>query len=351
MKNATRLPDTQKKRGVNGNTLLLLITIVLFVVMYATGCLVYARKGFAHLQTFLNLLITNAGLICVTCGMTCVMLTGGIDISVGSLIAMDCMILAYGMGTKGQPCILLILLVLAIGVVFGLVQGVLVGYLQIQPFIVTMAGMFFARGMTAVICTDQISITQQQNAMFYSWANAKIYLPKFLGYVNNAKKLQVPFIRPAVIIALLVVVVIFLVLRYTKFGRSLYAVGGNEVSAAMMGLNVKRTKMKAYILSSFLCSIGGICYCLNTMSGSVQQARGLEMDAIASAVIGGTLLTGGVGNVIGSLFGVLINGTINTLVSSNGKLLSSWANIATAALLCFFIILQSIVAYIRTRKK
>ena len=119
----------------------------------------------------------------------------------------------------------------------------------------------------------------------------------------------------------------------------------------MMGLNVKLTKMKAYILSSFLCSIGGICYCLNTMQGSVQQASGLEMDAIASSVIGGTLLTGGVGNVIGSFFGVLINGTISTIVKTNGKLASSWPNILTAALLCFFIVLQSIFATIKEKSK
>jgi simple sugar transport system permease protein len=339
------------RRSVDSNTLLLFITVALFVGMYIIGCIVYADKGFSHVQTFLNLFITNAGLICVACGMTCVMLTAGIDISVGSLIAMDCMILAYGMGIKRYPCVPLLLFVLVVGIVFGFVQGFLVGYLQIQPFIVTMAGLFFARGMTAVICTDQISITQEANPTFYAWANAKIYLPPFLGYTNSKGRIQVPFIRPTVIIALVVVVVIFFLLKYTKFGRALYAVGGNEVSAAMMGLNVKRTKLMAYVLSSFLCSIGGICYCLNTMSGSVQQAKGFEMDAIASAVIGGTLLTGGVGNVIGSLFGVLITGTIHTLVTTNGKLLSSWANIATAALLCFFIVLQSIFAYVKNRNK
>jgi simple sugar transport system permease protein len=343
--------NASSRRGIGGHMLLLLITIVLFVVMYGIGCVIYDDKGFSHTQTFLNLLITNAGLICVACGMTCVMLTAGIDISVGSLIAMDCMILAFGMGVKGLPCVPLMILVLVIGIVFGLVQGFLVGYMKIQPFIVTMAGLFFARGMTAVICTDQISITQQANPTFYALANAKIFLPEFLGYTNNHGKVQVPFIRPTVIIALVVVVVIFLLLKYTKFGRELYAVGGNETSAAMMGLNVKRTKLMAYMLSSFLCSIGGICYCLNTMSGSVQQATGFEMDAIASSVIGGTLLTGGVGNVIGSMFGVLITGTIHTLVTTNGKLLSSWANIATAVLLCFFIVLQSVFAYVKNLNK
>ena len=330
-----------KKKKMNGNTVLLIITIVLFFVMYAVGCAIYANKGFTHLQTFLNVLINNAGLLCITCGMTCVMLTGGIDISVGSLVAMDCMFLAVGMERWNMNAVVLCILVLLIGVVFGIVQGFCVGYLNIQPFIVTMAGMFFARGMTAVICTDQVSISS--NEFFVKLANAKIKLP-FGSYVNGKGVVQVPFIRISVVVALVVLVVVFLMLRYTKFGRSLYAVGGSEQSATMMGLDVKKTKLKAYVLSSFLCSIGGICYCLNTMSGNVQQALGLEMDAIASSVIGGTLLTGGVGNVIGSFFGVLINGTISTLVKTNGKLLSSWSSIAVAALLCFFIVLQSIFA-------
>ena len=337
-----------KTKKMNSNTILLLITIALFVVMYAIGCVIYGAKGFTHFQTFLNILINNAGLLCVACGTTCIMLTGGIDISVGALIAMDCMFLAVGMEEWGISAPVLCILVLLIGIVFGLVQGFCVGYLEIQPFIVTMAGMFFARGMTAVISTNQVSISN--NAFFVGLANAKIKLP-FGGYVNGKGVLQVPFMRITVVVALVVLVAVFLMLRYTKFGRSLYAVGGNEQSATMMGLDVKKTKLKAYVLGSFLCSIGGICYCLNTMSGSVRQALGLEMDAISSAVIGGTLLTRGVGNVIGTFFGVLINGTISTLVKTNGKLLSSWSSIAVAALLCFFIVLQSIFAKIKDSKK
>ncbi len=134
-----------KQNKINSNTLLLLITIALFVVMYVVGCVIYSSKGFTHLQTFLNILINNAGLLCIACGMTCVMLTGGIDISVGSLVAMDCMFLAVGMEQWGMNAGLLCVLVLLIGVVFGLVQGFCVGYLEIQPFIVTMAGMFLDR--------------------------------------------------------------------------------------------------------------------------------------------------------------------------------------------------------------
>lgn len=339
-----------KKKSMNSNTVLLIITIALFVVMYAAGCVIYNQKGFTHLQTFLNVLINNSGLLCVACGTTCVMLTGGIDISVGSLIALDCMMLAVGMEQKGINPIIMCLLVLVVGLVFGAVQGFCVGYLGIQPFIVTMAGMFFARGMTAVISTAQLSISTSK--LFVDLANIKLQIPFAIGaYMNKKGKLQIPYVRIHVVIALLVLVAIFFVLRYTKFGRNLYAVGGNESSAAMMGLDVKKTKMQAYILASFLCSIGGICYCMNTMSASVAQATGLEMDAIASSVIGGTLLTGGVGNVIGSFFGVLITGTISTLVKTNGKLLSSWSSIAVAALLCFFIVLQSIFALMKARKK
>ena len=338
------------KRKLDSNTVLVFITIALFVVMYAIGCGIYQDKGFGNLQTFLNILINNAGLICVTCGMTCVMLTGGIDISVGSVIAMDCMLLVYGMTEWKMGAVQMVILILVIGLIFGAVQGFLVGYLEIQPFIVTMAGMFFARGMTAVICSGQISITEADNPTFYAWANSKINLPEFLGKANRHGKIVVPYMRPTVIIAFLVLILIFLMLKYTKFGRNLYAVGGNQMSATMMGLNVKKTKMLSHVLSSLLCSIGGILYCLNTMSGSVNQATGLEMDAIASAVIGGTLLTGGVGNVIGSFFGVMITGTITVLVNTNGKLLSSWANIATAALLCIFIILQSVFALVKARR-
>lgn len=161
---------------------------------------------------------------------------------------------------------------------------------------------------------------------------------------------MVPNVSIYVIIALLVLVATFLILRYTRFGRSLYAVGGNQQSAALMGLDVRRTRFNAHIFCSVLTSIGAICYVLNTMCGTTRQALGLEMDAISSAVIGGTLLTGGVGNVFGSFFGVLINGTISSLVKTNGKLSSSWPNVVTALLLCFFIVLQAIFAKVKARR-
>ena len=344
-----KLADRRKPK-VGGNTVMLMITIVLFFLLYGAGCVMYADKEFGRLQNFLNVMINNAGLIIVACGVTCVMLTGGIDISVGSVVALTCMFMSVGLAEWGMSSGVLIVLVLLIGVVFGAVQGYCIAYLEIQPFIVTMAGLFFARGMTSVISTQQVSVP------FESWfgqlSQIKCEIPFGIGaYLNKKGVVITPYVRITVVVALIVVLITFLMLRYTKFGRSLYAVGGNQQSAALMGLNVKKTRMLSHVLCSFYATLGGLCFCLNTMCGTPTQATGLEMDAISSAVIGGTLLTGGVGNVVGTFFGVLINGTISSLVKFNGKLVASWANIITAVLLCFFILLQAIFAKIKERKK
>ena len=339
-----------KKIRINSNTVMLLITIVLFIGMYAGGCAMYASKDFGKLQNFLNVLINNAGLLIAACGITCVMLAGGIDISVGSVVAMTCMFMAVGLSQWGLPSGVLIVLILIIGVVFGLAQGFCVAYLEIQPFIVTMAGLFFARGMTAIISKEQVSVPM--DSWFGQLSQIKINMPFQIGaYLNKQGVLMVPYVRLTVVVALAMVVITFLMLRYTKFGRSLYAVGGNQQSATLMGLNVRKTKMMSHVLCSLYATLGGLCFCLNTMCGTPTQAAGLEMDAISSAVIGGTLLTGGVGNVIGTLFGVMINGTISSLVKFNGKLVASWSNIITAVLLCFFILLQAVFAKVKASKK
>lgn len=336
-----------KKKKLNQNSFLLLVTIILFFAMYGLGCIIFKEQGFAKTQNFLNLFVSNAGLIVVGIGMTIIMITGGIDISVGSVVAMTCMMLAWMMERKGIDAIPAVIIVLIVGLIFGLVQGFLVAYLDIQPFIVTLAGMFFARGMTAIISKDMISIT---NATFMAWAKAKIYLP-FGGYLNKKGVLIYPYIYPTVIIALLLLVLAFIMLKYTKFGRSIYAVGGNQQSALMLGLNVRLVKLKAYVLNGFLCGIGGILFCLNTLGGFVEQAKGFEMDAIASSVIGGTLLTGGVGNVFGTLFGVLIKATIEAFITFQGTLSSWWTRITIAALLCFFIVLQSVLTMMKKKER
>lgn len=336
----------KNKKQLNQTSFLLLITIVLFFVMYAVGCILFKDQGFARTQNFLNLFISNAGLIVIGIGMTVVMITGGIDISVGSFVAMGCMMLAWMMEKGGVGAVPAVIIVLITGIVFGLVQGFLVAYMDIQPFIVTLAGMFFARGMTAIISKDMISIT---NETFMAWAKAKIYLP-FGGYLNKKGMMIQPYIYPTVIIALVLLVAAFIMLKYTKFGRSIYAVGGSQQSTLMLGLNVRKVKLKAYVLDGFLCGVGSVLFCLNTLGGFVEQAKGFEMDAIASSVIGGTLLTGGVGNVVGTLFGVMIKATIEAFITFQGTLSSWWTRITIAALLCFFIVLQSILTMLKKKK-
>ena len=336
----------QLKKQLNGNSFLLFITVALFVAMYVAGMIVFADKGFAKPQMFLNLFITDAGLLVTSMGLTIVMISGGIDISVGSVTALVCMVTAVSMEKYGLNAYTTIVIALLIGLAYGIVQGFLVSYLEIQPFIVTLAGMFFGRGMTSIVSVDMISIT---NEVFLKWAKFKIYLP--IGSYNKKGVFLPAYIYPTVVIALLIWIAIMIIMKFTKFGRSIYAVGGNQQSALMMGLNVKKIKFQAYILDGILASIGGYLVCLNSCAGFVEQAKGMEMDAISASVIGGTLLSGGVGTPFGTLFGVLIKGTISSLITTPGTLSSWWVRIVLSALLCFFIILQSVFAKFKTRNK
>ncbi len=336
------------KKKLSGGNFLLSVTVVLFIVMYLVGCIVFASKKFGTWQIFLNMLIDNAGLLIVAGGMTIILITGGIDISVGSVVGLSCMILAFTMEKLGLSAPAAISLVILFGLVFGAVQGWLIAYLKLQPFIVSLAGLFFCRGLTSMISTEQIAITK--NKLFLAIAQLNIYLP-WGATVNKRGVKSFPFIHPSVLIALVTLVVIWYVLKYTRFGRSLFALGGNEQSALLMGINVKKTKMLAYMINGFLAAFGGFVFCLNTCSGFVEQAKGFEMEAISSAVIGGTLLTGGVGTVVGSFFGVLIKAIIETYIRCQGTLSSWWNKIVLSILLCFFIVLQSVFIMLKNRKK
>jgi simple sugar transport system permease protein len=336
-------------KKLDSSNFLLFVTVCLFLFMYLLGIVIYHDAGFGRTQILLNMFIDNAGLLIAASGMTMVMITGGIDISVGSVIGLVCMILSYSMERMGVSAGAAICIVLLFGLVFGAFQGWLISYMQLQPFIITLAGLFGCRGLTAIISSEQIAITA--NKGFLAFAGKDIYLPAFLGYHNRKGVLIAPFIHPSVIIALLTVVVIWYVLKYTRFGRNLYAIGGNEQSALLMGINVKRTKFIAYVVEGFLASLAGFVFCLNTTSGFVEQARGFEMEAISSAVIGGTMLTGGVGSVVGTVFGVLIKATIETLIRCQGTLSSWWNKIVLSIILCFFIVLQSVIIMAKSKSK
>ena len=334
------------KRKLDSNTVLVFITIALFVVMYAIGCGIYQDKGFGNLQTFLNILINNAGLICVTCGMTCVMLTGGIDISVGGTVALITMASVVFMEDHNGGILSSVLIALGIGLAMGIVQGYFVAYLKIQPFIVTLAGMFFTRGMTTIVSKAPRTAS---NELFLELKDFEIDVP-FLGtWARNGNWIPAS-IEVGVVIALVVVIVLWAMLKWTRFGRNLYAVGGNNESALMLGINVQRTQFFAYVLCGVLAGIAGFCYLLHTGAGNASNATAAEMQAIASSIIGGTLLSGGVGSVVGTLFGVMSLKTINNIVVASGLREPYWQSITTGLMLCFFILLQSVILSYRKKK-
>jgi ribose/xylose/arabinose/galactoside ABC-type transport system permease subunit len=323
-----------KKMQLSYKYINLMITVVLFFALFAAGSVLY--NGFFSTQVLLNMLIDNAFLIITAIGMTFVLIIGGIDISVGSVIALVCMLSAYLLEIQHFSALIVIPLMLLMGFLFGLVQGSFIHFFTIQPFIVTLAGMFLARGLCYVISIDTIMIT---NPFYQFIATYRIPLP-----FDN-------FISISVIIALVLVLAALYLSNYTKFGRAVYAIGGNAQSAMLMGLPVGRTKVLVYGLSGFCSALSGVVFSFYMLSGYGLHAMGLEMDAIASAVIGGTPLTGGVGFVTGTLFGVLIQGVIQTLIMFQGTLSSWWTKIAVAFLLCLFIVLQRIVVFRKERTK
>ncbi len=328
----------KKIKNMSDTNLLLSITIVVFFLMYI-GAILFQGKGFLKPQTFFNILNANAALILMACGLTIVMIIGSIDISVGGVAALVSMCCAVYLDYKGGNVFVSMLIALGIGLAYGLVQGYLVAYLDIQPFIVSLAGMFFARGMTTIVHTNPFNV---ENESFVALKETRIIVPG-MGSVNKLGKYVNAYVEIGVIVALLAVLVLFFVLRYTKLGRALYAVGGNKTSALMLGINVKRTKFIAHLMCGILAGIGGYVYFLHVGSGAASHASGAEMNAIASSIIGGTMLTGGVGNIIGTLFGVLSLATIQSIVSSAGMDQAWWTGITIAAMLCLFLVIQSVV--------
>jgi len=310
-------------KGLNPKYLPLAATVSLFALVAALGSVFY--DGFFSAQVFLNLLIDNAFLIVVAVGMTFVILSGGIDLSVGSVIALTTMVSASLVEKHGWSPAVVIPLVLLMGTAFGAFMGLLIERFRLQPFIVTLAGMFLARGLCYLISIDSISIT---NA-FYSEVS-QIRIP-----VWGEASLSI-----SAVIAIAVLLAAVFIAHCTPFGRAVYAIGGSEHSAMLMGLPVRSTLVGVYTLSGFCSALAGVIFTFYMLSGYGLHALGLELDAIAAVVIGGTLLTGGVGYVAGTLFGVLMLGIIQTLISFDGTLSSWWTRIVVGALLFVFCLLQ-----------
>lgn len=305
----------------------LAVTVSLFVAMAVAGGVLY--DGFLRPQVFLNLFIDNGFVLIVAVGMTFVILTGGIDLSVGAVVAFSTVLLASLVQHHGWHPLAAIAAVLVAGTAFGGTMGAIIQRYRLQPFVVTLAGMFLARGAATLVSVDSTGIDHA-----FHVAVAGLRIP-----VGGGASLSV-----GAVIALLVVAAGAVLAGLTRFGRTVYAIGGNEQSARLMGLAVDATLVRVYALSGFCSALAGVVYTFYMLSGYSLHASGLELDAIAAVVIGGTLLAGGSGYVLGTVFGVLVLGLIQTLIVFDGTLSSWWTRIAIGALLLAFCLMQRLLA-------
>lgn len=318
---------------INERNLPIFATLIVFMMLYGFG--IYEYSGFRDTLVFTNLLTDNAFLIVTAIGMTFVILSGGIDLSVGSMIAFVGVLMAYLITSLGLHPLAAIAIALLVGTLFGAIMGIIIAYFDIQAFIVTLAGMFLFRGLAYLINLNSVPINHP-----FVTALSDIYVPL-------PGRGGLTFIAMAML-ALLIVGIILA--RRTRFGMNVYAIGGDSHSAALLGVPVKKTTVKIYALSGLYSALAGVIFAIYTSSAYPLAAVGVELDAIAAVVIGGTLLSGGVGYIFGTFLGGMIQGVIQTLITFDGSLNSWWTKLAVGGLLLFFILLQKgIVTWAKRR--
>jgi simple sugar transport system permease protein len=325
-----------QKLTTNPSTLPTLASLVIFVAMLVYGESTYGR--ILQYSTISNLLINNAHIIILAAGLTMVILTGGIDLSVGAIVALSSVAGVMTVNAGVNPWLAVVLMIV-IGSAFGLFSGVLIQYFNVQPFIATLSSMFLARGLAAILSTDAVQLDPDSPIRVLAETITIIDGPK----VNNLETTL------GVIIALLVVAGAFFVLHRTRLGRTAYAIGGSEQSALLMGLPVNRTKLWLYTISGTLAGLASVVYTTRIGTGQNIIGDGWEMQAIAAAVIGGTLLTGGAGFVLGSVVGALVLGLMNVLITRDGEIKPAWTTIITGAVLLVFVLIQRAVTAVRRR--
>jgi len=312
-----------KNLNIDQKYIPVIATTLLALVLYVIASICF--PGFCSLSVLVNFFTDNAFLGISAVGMTFVILSGGIDLSVGSVIAFTGVFTAFLVEKMHFHPLVVIPLALLIGSTFGLTMGSIIHYFNAPPFIVTLAGMFFARGISQIISLESISITH----------------PFFEKFVSFGIPLGNDVTFPAIAIIFLVVFTLGIyIAHFTKFGRNIYAMGGNAHSAVLLGVPLAQTKILVYTMNGFFAALAGVVYTMYTSAGYGLAGVGFELDAISSVVIGGTLLTGGVGYVAGTLIGVLIQGMIQTIITFQGTLSSHWTRIFIGLLLLTFILLQ-----------
>ncbi len=315
--------------------------IILFFMAYGIGAA--SLPGMRDTQVFFNLFNQTPYLLVAVVGETLVVISGGIDLSVGGIVALTSTASAALLRIGWNPWATM-LLMLAIGTTMGLIMGYFITYLKVQPFIATLAGMWIGRGLAYTISNESIAIYDRMYAIL---ARTKILIPGLSDVVAQKGN----YITPSVVVALTVFVVANYIAHYTRFGRTIYSIGGNnganEQSARLMGLPVNRTKVLVYTFNGFCSALAGIFLSIYTKSGQGLLGNTMELTVIAAVVIGGTALTGGEGYVFGALFGVLITILIQTVIQIQGQLITWWTLITVGLITLFFIGLQSVIANLK----
>ena len=336
-------------RIMNPKYIMVYATIGIFLIIYIFGAINYADAGFLTLRTLIISMFTeNAYYGISAVGMTMVLITGGIDLSVGAVSSLTGMLIAYGVARMNLHPFVCLAFALVVGVGLGAIMGAAIHYLSVPPFIMTLTGMFLTRGVCSLISRESIEIN---NELIDALAGFKIYLKWWNEDGEWAKIKPICYINFNLLLFIIMIIIGTILLQRTRFGRNVYAIGGNEQSAKLMGLLVARTKILVYAFNGFCSVLAGFAYVLYVKSGWNLALQGGELEVITCAVIGGTLMTGGVGYMIGTLFGVLLKSAIPALITFNGNLLSWWGKIATGILLLIFIFIQRVVVLYSDRKK
>ena len=296
--------------------------LMVLAMLVIVGSLTF--DSFATAGNAASVVVSSSFLAIIAIGMTFVIISGGIDLSVGSLFVLGGVLAAYG-----SQYGLLMALALPLGAcgVVGLLQGLVIARTGMAPFIVTLAGLLGVRGLMLAISDEGATTYLVKNPAFASLGQGELLGLTYPVYITAALAL-----------------VAMVLLQRTGFGQNVYAIGGNEQAAALMGVPVARTKVAVYVMSALLAGLAGALNAARLSSGVTILGIGLELDAIAAVVIGGTLLTGGAGGITGTVAGVLLLGVIQSLINQVGNLTSAFQQVVSGAFLALVVVAQRLLS-------
>ncbi|QPK80766.1 sugar ABC transporter permease [Schaalia sp. ZJ405] len=330
---------TQKNGGFNAwltrdlNKLPSYVAILVLLILFVVGQLAYGK--FFRLNTISTLFNDNAYLIILAVAMTVPILIGGIDLSVGAVIALSSVV-GCTLANAGVPWFIVVVVMILIGTVMGAISGVLVRYFDMQPFIATLATMYLGQGIAAMISSKPIVLDKDNNLRMLGSTFKLIDGPK-----RNDLEVSV-----GLLIAVVVVLVAYFIMHRTRTGRTIYAMGApGKDSARLMGLPAGRSLTAIFLISGTFSGIASVVYVAAVGKGQNILGQGWELNAIAAAVIGGTIITGGAGYILGSIVGTLVFATTALIITRDGRIPPAATTIITGLMLLLFVVIQRLIIF------